>query len=870
MRIVKSFSLKSTYGSLEKESVDADDVKGIVNATIQPVFKKERPNEFTTLIPLQDNAKRRSKEYLDFSGCIQPIVLEFDHDDLENQKKRAEVLTDELGIDSYLIYSGNKSLHHLIWCEHFADSADEYREKGFKFLYYLSEEFSKWYSYPSNKDNQETDPNLPDTEMFKAYMYFRQPDGYRPETGKEQKCIKLHGDNKFLVLEDYIANITLPKKKTGQKRKRTKKNEDANKGRVKSDGLEPITFKRLIADRLSLKKYLEEDLEQEIDLNGGKTVKINPCPICGHNDCFTYYPETDTYYCFSDDHKSGGSIIKYFMERFNLKGKDFKTAVYNLAKRCLPKLYQESARTVVDFVRRTTDMYKRDRNEIMTKIIYNDLKEKGRFLKSNTGEYFYKVNNSPRIFKISEDNDKTSRFDAHLSDQYGLNASDTEYKYIMNFLLERFVSIEDTVQIHRYVYYNESEYTLYLQCSRDYVYKITKSSVTRITNGTDDVIFDPTFAPEEFEYLMEHDAGFSTWRDLFINMINFTEDEDVPLNPAQSRYLLERYIKYIPFAYSMPTKPLISFVGRKGSGKTMALRIMFSVLFGPKKFNVVGMHSKLEKDWQTLSSQNIFLVIDNCDDKRHNSWFPDALAAAATGQKMQAREYYTTNDLTEFEVNLLIGLTARTPAFKREDVNERLLLFKVDPIKRSERIAESKILKRIYNQRDELMTELIHSIQVSLKRLEMNEDLEPEQNIRIADFSDFVFKTIPEDHRGRFGEIVDTINESQAAFTLEDNPLWINIREVLDNMPLPEEITTVRLYGRIMSNQGENSKFNRYYSKHNFAKNFKKILDEINMHSNYTIEWLGRGTGNKTYLFIKDDRQKAKRRGGFKSKGGLS
>ena len=412
--------------------------------------------------------------------------------------------------------------------------------------------------------------------MFEAYMYFRQPGGYRPSTGKKQKCIKLQGGNELLSLDDCIENVTLPQQKSVNKREDTGKTKDTEKVQES----EPVTFKQLVVDKSSLRKYLEEDLEQEIEFTHGDSVKINPCPICGHNDCFTYYPETDTYYCFSDSHDNGGNIISYYMDKYNLKGKDHKTAIYKLANLCLPNLYNESASMIVDFVRRTTDMYKRDRNEIMTKIIYNDLKEKGRFLKSNTGAYFYKVNNSPRIFKISEDNDKTSRFDAHLSDQYGLNASDTEYKYIMNFLLERFVSIEDTVQIHRYVYYNESEYTLYLQCSRDYVYKITGSSVTKITNGTDDVIFDPTFAPEEYAYIEDHDTGFSSWRDLFINMINFTEDEDVPLNPAQSRYLLERYIKYIPFAYSMPTKPLISFVGRKGSGKTMALRIMFSVLFG--------------------------------------------------------------------------------------------------------------------------------------------------------------------------------------------------------------------------------------------------------------------------------------------------
>jgi ABC-type multidrug transport system ATPase subunit len=32
----------------------------------------------------------------------------------------------------------------------------------------------------------------------------------------------------------------------------------------------------------------------------------------------------------------------------------------------------------------------------------------------------------------------------------------------------------------------------------------------------------------------------------------------------------------------LPTKPIVAFIGPKGSGKTMAQRILLKVLFGPK------------------------------------------------------------------------------------------------------------------------------------------------------------------------------------------------------------------------------------------------------------------------------------------------
>lgn len=43
------------------------------------------------------------------------------------------------------------------------------------------------------------------------------------------------------------------------------------------------------------------------------------CPICGHRDCFSYYPQSNSYYCFSDSHVGNcGDALAYIMERDSL------------------------------------------------------------------------------------------------------------------------------------------------------------------------------------------------------------------------------------------------------------------------------------------------------------------------------------------------------------------------------------------------------------------------------------------------------------------------------------------------------------------------------------------------------------------------
>lgn len=63
----------------------------------------------------------------------------------------------------------------------------------------------------------------------------------------------------------------------------------------------------------------------------GNRIGFDPCPICGHRGDFYFYPESNTFYCFSASGRVGGSIIDFLMAREHLdKGQAIRKLKYDL------------------------------------------------------------------------------------------------------------------------------------------------------------------------------------------------------------------------------------------------------------------------------------------------------------------------------------------------------------------------------------------------------------------------------------------------------------------------------------------------------------------------------------------------------------
>lgn len=123
------------------------------------------------------------------------------------------------------------------------------------------------------------------------------------------------------------------------------------KARITVDNVMKIPPKTVIMKK---KKTSRTDKELEILINdfdffsylkekNGNIVRDNPryimfenCEICGHHNDLVYYPETNSFNCFSDDGNVGGTIIDYLMavEEINVKQaiKKFKKELCRMSK----------------------------------------------------------------------------------------------------------------------------------------------------------------------------------------------------------------------------------------------------------------------------------------------------------------------------------------------------------------------------------------------------------------------------------------------------------------------------------------------------------------------------------------------------------
>jgi len=62
-----------------------------------------------------------------------------------------------------------------------------------------------------------------------------------------------------------------------------------------------------IKDKVPIVDYLGSATQSKIEKVGSDTYRVNPCPLCGHKDCFTIYPKTESFHCFSCD--QAGDVI---------------------------------------------------------------------------------------------------------------------------------------------------------------------------------------------------------------------------------------------------------------------------------------------------------------------------------------------------------------------------------------------------------------------------------------------------------------------------------------------------------------------------------------------------------------------------------
>jgi hypothetical protein len=387
--------------------------------------------------------------------------------------------------------------------------------------------------------------------------------------------------------------------------------------------------------------------------------------------------------------------------------------------------------------------------------ILEDIGDRGRLLNDGHDAYLLFFHDK-KLIPISKDGFDCER----LLGRYGLMKSSSIFKHILDYLSHHAFENGEKIETHRFAHYNPDSNVLYVYNNDHHMFKITGKKKELVDNGTDGVLFIHDSDNEKFELVACDGEPLCS---LVIERINF--DEDI-LSSAERMYLILLWVLALFFETKMPTKAILAMIGEKGSGKTFILKLIGKILFGPG-FNVTDVANASPKDFDAVVTHRYFMALDNADTK--NKWIEDRLAISATGCSQDRRELYTTNELVSATRKSFIGITARTPNFRRDDVAERLLIMKVKKIENV--VSEDELLKEIMNHRNEIMTEILTLLQAAVEALE---DKKKEvHQFRMADFANFAVKWARRvGNEDWIREIFTKLSAEQSQFALEEEEIF--------------------------------------------------------------------------------------------------
>ncbi len=428
-------------------------------------------------------------------------------------------------------------------------------------------------------------------------------------------------------------------------------------------------------------------------------------------------------------------------------------------------LTHSDVRARVDDIRLTSreEMATFQKRRAIADLITEDLQEHGRLLWTPDGPLFF---------------ENATRATAHLGEppielaaqlaRYGLNPSEPEYKFVAHHLLVEARTHGTRCDAHRLAYYDSVANVLYVSCFDGSVYRSDGADLVRGDNGEDGVYFrdDPGWTPWEADLRRPHDV----WRPLLVDPVNFARGY-VGIEDLRRIWALWTYAPF--FGTYIPTRPLSVLVGPKGGGKSFAFRKLLVALFGLNA-DVLALERDREDGFIAAITANPIAVFDNADAKV--PWLEDHLARVVTGADISRRELYTTNTQARYRPRCFVGLTARTPQFRREDVAERALIFPVAELEH--KLPERAILQEVMDNRSSLWGECLLDLKTIVQVLKQGRRPQP-TTFRLADFADFCLQIAGSEPGGtrHVARALTHMQVQQADFALAEDPLLAALEE---------------------------------------------------------------------------------------------
>jgi len=418
---------------------------------------------------------------------------------------------------------------------------------------------------------------------------------------------------------------------------------------------------------------------------------------------------------------------------------------------------------------------------------------------------------------------------------YGINKRENLYRYLVEQLWVEAMKNGHRTEVYRLAHYDASTNTHYLNRFDNRVIKTTVGTIETVDNGTDGVLFIADSTAEPFE-LVEFDSKQSPLDELVVSKLNFATDT---MSPSERAIAFTIWFHCIFFPELMSDKPILAFVGEKGSGKSTALKLAGFVVYG-SDFDVTPLPNE-QRDFDAIVSNSAYVAFDNADSRCN--WLNDRLAIVATGSTLSTRKLYSDNTRVNHKMRCFLGLTSRTPHFRRDDIADRTLIMSVARV--DNYLSPNSLKAAVLSNRDKIMTELVHGIQEILCSIRDHPETVNIGSFRMVEYAIMsvrVGKSLgaEDDIRG----ILKKLEEVQTTFTLEAEPVIDLLDEwIAENAGI--KVSTTKLCHGLKKMADEKGVVYGYDGKPNVLGRKLKEL-KFNLSQRYTVDD-SKGQGGKQY-----------------------
>ena len=322
---------------------------------------------------------------------------------------------------------------------------------------------------------------------------------------------------------------------------------------------------------------------------------------------------------------------------------------------------------------------------------------------------------------------ESALFDDILYRKFNVSMSEGFTQRVKGFLIRKARTQGHTIRLNKQSLFLNGK--LYVNLGGTEIHVLDGKDITVMDNGDENIYFltnNPT------QVIPRVNKDVDVWKEL-IDSISFETSKEAPMKPEEQKELLKAWVLAYFFREMLPTRPILSLLGLPGSGKTTAIRQILRTVEGLGQ-NVSGIVGDREDAWRSMLEHKSFIVLDNIEEVK-SKWLSTNLDLVATGELIQIRQLYTTNEMYSIRPDVFVALTAVDLPFSKDTVYERMLVLNMQKLTR---FTPSHVIeKRLHDLIPDIWGDLLLKLNEVVQVLNTEEMPRMAMEVRMADFANF-------------------------------------------------------------------------------------------------------------------------------------